>query len=149
MNRAETAVAKFKEGYNCAQSVLFAYADRTGMDPDVALRISNGLGAGMGRKQEVCGAVSGAILVLGLLYGRGEHDGRERQEEAYAKVRELIEKFESEHGTVNCRELLGGCVLLSPEGQKRFQSEKLIERCHGFVAAAVGTIEGLSADGEL
>jgi C_GCAxxG_C_C family probable redox protein len=133
MAHADTAVKKFKEGFNCAQSVLYSYAKELGMDPDLALRIANGFGGGMGRKQEVCGAVSGGILALGLKYGRGEQDGKERQEKTYAEVRELIDAFIKEHRTVCCKDLLSGCSLLTEEGRKQFMADNLIERCNEYV----------------
>jgi C_GCAxxG_C_C family probable redox protein len=141
MTQSETAVNKFKEGYNCAQSVLFSYADKLGISHDLALKLSTGFGGGMGRKQEVCGAVSCGILVLNLLYGRGEHDDKQRQETAYSKVRELIDRFEEKHGTVSCRKLLDNCVLLTPEGQARFGAERMIDRCHEYVRSAVGILD--------
>ncbi len=133
MTHAEMAVEKFKSGYNCAQSVLYSYAEALDIDTDLALRIANGFGGGMGRKQEVCGAVSGGILVLGLLYGRGEHDEKERGEKTYAEVRNLIDEFIKERGTICCKELLSGCSLLTEEGRKQFAADGLIERCHGYV----------------
>jgi C_GCAxxG_C_C family probable redox protein len=141
MTKSEIAEKKFKEGFNCAQSVLFSYADELGLSRDLALRIANGFGGGMGRKQEVCGAVSGGIMVLGLKYGRGENEGKEKQELTYQKVRELIDAFVNEYGTMNCRELLSGCVLLSPEGQKQFSEKKLITRCHEYVRFVCDVLE--------
>ena len=73
---AEMAEAKFREGYNCAQSVLFSFCEELGLDAETALKLSCGLGAGMGRQGEVCGAVSGGIVVLGLKFGRGKNDKR-------------------------------------------------------------------------
>lgn len=83
---------------------------------DLALKLANGFGASMGCKQEVCGAISGGILGVSLLYGRGEKDDRQRQELTYAKVRELIDKFGVMHGANSCRRLLDGCELMTPEG---------------------------------
>ena len=65
-NRVQVAVNTFKEGFNCAQAVFSAYCDLFGIDRETALRLSSGFGAGMGRKQEVCGALSGAIMLIGL-----------------------------------------------------------------------------------
>jgi C_GCAxxG_C_C family probable redox protein len=137
------AVKKFKSSYCCSQSVLYSFADRVGLEPDLALKMADGFGAGMGRKQKVCGAISGAVLVLGLLYGRGEGEPEEKHEQTYAKVQELIERFEAQHGTVICSELLKGCDLLTPEGQAKFKGEQMIEGCYGFVADAVNILEDL------
>lgn len=72
----------------------------------------------MGRKEEVCGAVSGGIMVLGALYGRGENQDRSLTENTYKKTRLLIDKFIEKQGSVICRKLLDGCELLSPIGKK-------------------------------
>ena len=68
MNRSEFATGKFKQGCNCAQSAIFSFCDKLDISEDLALKSANG---GMVRKQEVCGAVCGGIIVLSLLYGRG------------------------------------------------------------------------------
>jgi len=136
MNRTEKAVSKFKEGFNCAQSVLYSYADELDLSKDLATKIATGFGGGMGRKQEVCGAVTGALMVLGLMYGRGDEEGKERQEITYSKVQFFIDSFINEFGTVNCRGLLDGCCLLDPEGQKAFKEKKLVLRCHEYVRAS-------------
>ena len=143
MTHSEKAVEKFKAGFNCAQSVLWSYAQELHFEPDCALRIANGFGAGMGRKQEVCGAISGAIMVIGLLYGRGEHDGLERHENTYALVQKLIDAFVDKFGTICCKELLPGCSLLSEEGRRRFHDDNLREKCQVFVAFVCGILDSL------
>jgi C_GCAxxG_C_C family probable redox protein len=145
MNRSEIAVNKFKEGYCCAQSVLYSYAEQLGISEDLALRLANGFGAGMGRWQEVCGAVSGAIIVLGLIYGRGASDGKDKHEYTYLKVRELIEKFEAQYGSVICKNLLDGCDLNTPAGQNHFKSKNMIEQCYGYVDSVVKILEEITA----
>lgn len=132
---------KFKEGYNCAQSVLFCYANKLNISTDLALKLTTGFGAGMGRKQEVCGAISGGILVLSLIYGRGENDDKQHQENTYQKVTELINRFEAKHQTVNCKKLLSECNLSSPKGQQEFQSNNLIERCYGYTNSVVEILD--------
>ncbi len=124
-NRAEIAVSKFSEGYNCAQSVFYSFCDDLRFDKDTALRMACGFGAGMGRKGEVCGAVSGGIMVIGAKYGRGERDDRTSTELTYRKTRELMDRFEKKHGTFICRKLLHGCELTTEEGQKHFKEDKL------------------------
>jgi C_GCAxxG_C_C family probable redox protein len=143
-SKADVAVAKLLHRYNCAQSVLFAFCDEFGFDRDVALKMACGFGAGMSRKQEVCGAVSGAMIVIGLKYGRGEAQGREATERTYAKTRELMERFREKHGTIICRELLVDCDLSTPEGLKQFEERKLLtERCAPLVRDAVGILEAI------
>jgi len=96
---------------------LFSFCEELGLDADTALKIACGFGAGMGRKGEVCGAVSGGVMVLGLKYGRGEKEERAQTDATYAKIRELIDRFCAKHGSCICRELLSGCNLATPEGQ--------------------------------
>ncbi len=146
MGNSDRSVEKFKEGYNCAQAVLFSLADHTGLSEDDSLKMATGFGAGMGRTQHVCGAVSGGILALNLLYGRGVNEGKEAQEEAYARVQSLISRFEEENSTVLCRELLDGCDLLTKEGQRRFISENMVERCYGYAASVTRIVEGIIAE---
>lgn len=141
MKRSEVAVNKFRDGYCCSQSVLFSFADKLEISEDMALKIANGFGAGMGRKQEVCGAVSGAVMVIGLLYGRGVNDGKDKHEYTYDRVRDFIDAFEAKHNTVLCKKLLDGCDLLSPQGQDSFKSSNMIEKCYGFVEDAVNILE--------
>jgi C_GCAxxG_C_C family probable redox protein len=141
MKKAEIAIAKFKEGFNCAQSVIYSFADEVNINKNQALRISNGFGGGMGRKQEVCGAVSGAIMVIGLKYGRGENDGREKQEITYTRIQELIDSFTKECGTINCRKLLSGCELLTKEGQQHFKENNLINKCYECVRVSCDILE--------
>ena len=143
---ADAASEKFLSGYNCAQSVLWAFAPRLNLDPDTALRVACGFGAGMGRRQEVCGAVTGGIMALGLKHGRGESQDRAATEETYAKTQELMRRFEAAHGTCSCRQLLGGCDLTTEEGQKAFKERDLHRLtcmpCVQAVAAIVDTLLG-------
>jgi len=140
MSRADSAVDKFKSGFNCAQSVLFSYAGALNLSEETALKISHGFGGGMGRKQEVCGAVTGALMVLGLIYGRSTLVG-EMHDTMYAKVREFTDAFEKENGTIICKDLLPGCTLLTEEGQKLFKENNLKEKCCGFVRNSCKILE--------
>jgi C_GCAxxG_C_C family probable redox protein len=94
----------FKSGCNCAQAVFAAFADEFSIPEKMALKVSCGLGGGVGRMREVCGAVSGAALVIGMRYGSDK-------DIVYPKVQEFCEKFKSETGSIVCRELLNGVSL--------------------------------------
>jgi C_GCAxxG_C_C family probable redox protein len=105
---------------------LFSFCEELGLGADTALKISCGFGGGMGRKGEVCGAVSGGILVLGLKFGRGKSDQRAQTDVAYAEVREFMKRFSAKHGSCYCRELLSGCNLATPEGQAYFKDNECL-----------------------
>lgn len=107
MNRVDKAAELFLEGFNCSQSVFAAFCDRFGMDEETAKRVSAGLGGGVGRMREVCGAVSGAAMVLGSIASATEGDDKESKAKNYELVREFAEHFKQRHGgTVICREML-------------------------------------------
>ena len=144
MTKSEQTVSLFMKGYNCAQSVLFSFCDDLKIDKDRALRIACGFGAGMGRKEEVCGAVTGGILVLGAKYGRGINDDRSATEVTYAKTRELMEQFAERHGTFICRKLLNGCELTTEEGHKQFKEMDLFNKtCKPCVLSVVEILESI------
>lgn len=142
--RQEIAIERFASGYNCAQAVLFAFAPDLGIDSDLALRTACGFGGGIARRQEICGALSGGVIALGLRHGRGEGQDRARTAATYARVQELLSVFEEAHGTHVCRELLGGCDLSTTEGQEQFHGSGLPVRvCQPCVKTVVSTIERL------
>ncbi len=137
------AVEKFLSGYNCAQAVLYAYGPDLGLDAETALKVATGLGGGMGGRGEICGAVTGGILALGLKYGRGGGDEKPVAQQAYQKTGELMDAFMRKHGSCTCRVLLNGCDLRTPEGMKRFREEDLH---HKTCAKCVETVGDILAD---
>jgi C_GCAxxG_C_C family probable redox protein len=140
--KSEIAVRKLLEGYNCSQSILYSFCDGFGFDRNMALKLSCGFGAGMGRKGEVCGAVTGGIIVLGLKYGRGENDGVDFKELTYSKTHELMERFSERHGTFLCRKLLNGCDLITEKGQQYFKENDLLNyTCKICVESVVEILE--------
>ena len=142
--KSKVAAAKFMEGYNCAQSVLYSFCNDLQIDTNTALKIACGFGAGMGRKEEICGAVTGGIIVLGLKFGRGKNDGQTATELTYTKTRELIERFSEKHGIIICRKLLNGCELTTAEGQKYFKDNNLLSKiCVPCVQTVVEILEDI------
>jgi C_GCAxxG_C_C family probable redox protein len=143
-DRSEIAVAKFSEGYNCAQSVFYSFCDDLHFDKNTALKMATGFGAGMGRKGEVCGAVSGGIIVIGAKYGRGETDRQTAKEVTYKKTRELMDRFAEKHGTFICRKLLNGCELTTEEGQQHFKADNLSNTvCQPCVRSVVEMLDSI------
>ena len=144
-DKGQVAVDKFVEGYNCAQSVVFAFCDECGIGEDAALKVSCGFGGGMGRKQEVCGAVAGGVMVLGLRHGRGTADGRSVTEDLYQMTREFMDGFAVRNGSYLCRDLLSGCDLTSEEGQRRFKEDGLLEKvCKQCVRSAAEILQKMA-----
>jgi len=142
MNRVERAMERFLKGYNCSQSVLYAFCEDLNLDEETALKIASGFGGGMAGKQEVCGAVTGGIMVLGLKYGQGNNEGKEAKELAYNKTRELMEGFRQRHGTCLCRELVRDCDLMTKEGQRYFKEKDLLNSiCKPCVHSSVALLE--------
>ena len=141
-DKSDMATEKFMGGYNCAQSVIYAFCEETGISEDMALKISCGLGGGMGRKQEICGAVSGGILVLGLRHGRGTNDEQLATTTTYQKTRELMSRFAERNGSYLCRKLLDGCDLSTEAGQQEFKDRDMKNRvCKVCVENAVEILE--------
>lgn len=142
--KSDQAVEKFVSGYNCAQSILYAFGPSLGLDAETALKVATGLGGGVGGSGEVCGAVTGGVLALGLKYGRGGRDEKPVAQMAYQKTLELMRAFEGVHGSCTCRTLLGGCDLMTAEGKKRFQEQGLHQKvCVGCVRTVGEIIEGM------
>ena len=106
MDRGEYAAELFMKGYNCAQTVAVAFCDVTGLTPDQAARMASSFGGGMGRMREVCGAVSGMLLVAGLLYGYETPGDDVSKKEHYARVQYLAGQFREQVGSIVCREIL-------------------------------------------
>lgn len=106
-SHAEKAKELFENGYNCAQSVFATYAPEFGIDFNTALKLSSSFGGGMGRLREVCGAVSGIFMVLGLSKGYISPIDIDAKAEHYERVQHLAKEFEKVHGSIICRELLG------------------------------------------
>ena len=105
--RIEKAVALFKEGYNCSQSVVAAFADQYGFTREQALRMSASFGGGIGRMRMVCGAASGMFLLAGLHNGSAKEHDNEGKMANYTFVQHLASEFKNKYGTLICAELLG------------------------------------------
>lgn len=137
------AAAAFKERMNCAQAVFASLAPRFGIDEEAAVRTARAFGGGMGRAGDTCGAVTGALMAIGLAQGEGRDDERSAKEASYDAAREFMRRFRERHGSVMCRDLLG-CEIGTPEGYERARSEGSFEtRCPRFVRDAVELFEEL------
>ena len=107
-DHAALAEELFREGYNCAQAVLIAFGDVTGLEQQTAARLASSFGGGLARMREVCGAVSGAAMVLGLTEGYADPADHPAKKAHYHLVQEFARRFREENGSIICRELLAG-----------------------------------------
>lgn len=139
---AQKAMKHFKEGYNCAQSVFLAFADKYPIEEGLALKLSSSFGGGMGRLREVCGAVSGMFMVAGLLYGYDSPTADEEKKAHYERIQELAHSFSAENGSIVCRELLGLNIKEDvPTPEKRTESYYKKRPCEQLVGMAAAIME--------
>ena len=116
MDHVKRARDLFLEGYNCSQAVFCAFDDLTGLNLSESARLASSFGGGMGRLREVCGTVSGALLVLGLLLGYDDPGDMEAKKNHYHLVQEYASRFKEKNGTIICRELLTRAGLPAETG---------------------------------
>jgi C_GCAxxG_C_C family probable redox protein len=141
MSRADRALSLFRRGFSCSQAVAAAFAADHGLDEETALRLAQGFGGGIARQADWCGALTGAILVIGLKHGRVRPEDEAARDRTYDLVRELLARFKSRHGHVTCRDLLG-CDLGTAEGQKKIEELRLHQaKCETFVRDAAAILE--------
>ena len=116
MEKAEQAVELFNQGYCCSQAVLAVFSEDLGLSKENALKIASGFGGGM-KMAQLCGAVTGAIMALGLKNGPDKNKMTEY-------VLEFVKKFEGINGSVICRELMG-CDICTPDGMQAAKEKDL------------------------
>ena len=106
MDHGIRAAELFLEGRSCSQAVVLAFKDVTGLDDHFAAKMAASFGGGMGRMREVCGAVSGMLMVLSILYGYDTPGDDVSKKALYTEVQALAGKFREEVGAIVCREIL-------------------------------------------
>lgn len=136
----EKARALFLEGYNCAQAVTAAFAEEIGMDEKTAVALSAPFGGGMGRMREVCGAVSGMWIILGVKQGYTNVGDHEEKAALYTTVQKLAAKFREENGSIICRDLLGGNPSSTPNPSERNAAYYKKRPCVDLVGSAARII---------
>ncbi len=104
--KGQMAKKEFEAGYNCAQAVLLAFCEETGLTREQAARLASTFGGGMGRMREVCGAVSAMFMIEGLTNGYSDPKAKEEKAALYARVRALAEQFREKNHSIICRDLL-------------------------------------------
>lgn len=141
--KAVLARSYFENGYNCAQSVLLAFCEETGLDQRTAAKLASPFGGGMGRLREVCGAVSGMLMAEGLLRGYDDPKAQDQKAELYQEVRALAEEFKKKNHSMICRDLLIG-VETTPGSVPEARTQDYYERrpCSAYVEDAARIFAG-------
>jgi C_GCAxxG_C_C family probable redox protein len=132
---AASARAHFDRDFNCAESVLAAIAGELGLKSGLLPKVASGFGAGMSRQGSVCGAVAGAVMALGLKYGRVRPT--QSRTPTYRRVQALCRRFERKFGSIYCRDLIGHDMSSARALARAMKSGVLATRCPEFVAEAV------------
>jgi C_GCAxxG_C_C family probable redox protein len=133
---SKKAVARFLDGYNCAQSVLLTIFEQWDGKNELVPKVATAFGGGIGRCGSVCGALSGGVMAIGIKYGTNE-PSVEKRLRAYELANKFYRQFEKQHGSVLCRELIG-YDLSNPEELDKARKERVLEeKCVNFVRKAV------------
>ncbi|MGN0383958.1 MAG: C-GCAxxG-C-C family protein [Eubacterium sp.] len=141
-NRPEKAVELFMQGYNCSQAVFTAYSDIYGINKELSLKISSGLGGGVGRMREVCGAITGATMIIGLEYGCEDNSDPAKKGLVYKKVQEMAAIFKQNNSSLLCRDLIGEAAKdTSPAPNERTQEYYAKRPCTRVVYNAACALE--------
>jgi len=132
---------KFAAGFNCAQASFYPFAIQKGIEPELALKLTTGFGAGMVFRGETCGAITGSMMAIGLFEGRSRSNDYDSKEKTYMLINELYKRFCEKHGTILCKDLLNMNSNLKENWDK---AEKLFQtKCPIFVRDAVSITEEL------
>ena len=147
MDKKEMAVDLYNDGFHCSQAVLSAFAADTGITEKQACLLGGCFGAGM-KKGEVCGACTGALMVLGLLYGQYEKGDTASKIHAYEVAEAFLDRFAERNGSYRCNDLLG-CDIRTEEGVRYARSRNLFRTlCPKMVEEAVGILEEIIREQE-
>lgn len=144
MNNVEKALGIQKEGFSCSQAVFGAFCEQFGVDKNQALKISSAFGGGMHLNQ-TCGAVTGALMVIGLKYGRTRADDSAAKMKTIEMANQFAQKFKQRHASINCTELLG-CDISTAKGMQEAKDKNLIKQlCPEYVQSAAEILEEILA----
>lgn len=149
MTKADDAHRLFLKRFTCSAAVFSTFSAELGLDPDIAKKIACGFGGGISKTGNICGAVSGAIMVIGLKYGKTQEGDDAATEKTRALVREFIHEFTEKNGSVNCSELLGYNISIPEEYAQARDEEIFATTCPLMVRDAVEILENILSDADV
>lgn len=140
-NNADIAASHHGNGFGCTQALLLTYGPKFGIDPKNALKIATGFAGGMARMGGICGVITGAMMIIGLAYGKVEAGDDDAKEMTYYYIDEFIDEFRLRHPAITCKELIH-LDLREPEGLRVFRQEKVMQTiCPKFVKDAAEILD--------
>jgi len=142
MENKELISGYLKNGFNCAQVVAVAFSGKLKIDKKTLLAAAAGFGGGIGRQAMTCGALTGAVIVLGFARGQTEALDSAAKERTYHSVQDFFADFKKIHGSVSCRELLD-CDISTPEGLALHQTGCHREKCNRYIESAIEILDGM------
>ncbi|MDY0230953.1 MAG: C-GCAxxG-C-C family protein [Candidatus Saccharicenans sp.] len=146
--KTEEAKRLFEEGLSCSQAVFAPYAVEQGISEEKALKLSQVLGGGISHMGLLCGAVTGALLIIGLNFGRSRADDKAAKDLTYTLAQKFCQRFTELHGSINCSDLIG-CSLKTPQGLALANENNLFKKyCSGFVEDACRLLEEIIEEGQ-
>jgi len=141
------AAETFQNGFNCSQAVLSVFAEDFELTKDSCLRLASPFGSGIARMQETCGAVTGALMAIGLKYGKGERGTEEDKAHTYKLSQQFIAAFKEQHQTICCLQLLDRLNINHPEEMAEIKKRNLFQcNCSKYVQSAVEITESILSD---
>ena len=147
MDHKAVAEVLFASGMNCAQAVFVAFCDETNIDRETAIKLSSSFGGGMGKLREVCGALTGAFAVAGMLWGPEDPTDNKAKSAHYALIRRIADEFKAEYGTYICNYLLKGIENIHSEHpHERTEEYYKVRPCVCFVATAAEILDKIIAE---
>lgn len=147
MTHEEKARELFLSGCSCSQAVFGAFALELGIEHETAMKLASSFGGGLGGSRELCGAVSGMLMVAGLKWGYASVDDLEEKTAHYARARKLLEEFRAVYGTIICRDLLEG-LKLSENPSARTPEYYKTRPCVRFVETAAALLDAMQVEQE-
>lgn len=148
MKPSEKAIKLYKEEYNCSQAILSAYAEELGIDEQTAIRVASAFGGGIARTGKTCGAVTGALMVLGMKEWNSELVKEEAKQHVYKLSNQLMEEFKERNQSLDCEELLGVSVS-NLEGRAVVKANNLTGKvCHRVINDVTQILDKLIKESE-
>lgn len=141
--RRDRALETFAKGFSCSQAVLASHSEDYGLDAEMALRVAGAFGGGMGHIGETCGAVTGALMLIGLKYGKTREDDAEAKERTYAAVKEYTDAFKKEHGSIRCKDLIDYDISVKEELVAAREAGVFKTRCPLLIGDSIELVEKL------